>query len=449
MRHAPLKREKTPALAPPLESATDAPELATDLSALVHETVTSTGQPLEAETRTSMERRFGHSFADVRVHSDDRAARSSELLNANAYTVAPNIVFGPSKYQPAVPDGQRLIAHELTHVVQQRSGPVASTPLIDGLALSDPGDPFERSAQSMADITGDPADTRESEDVVRSASSPSRFTYPGNSASGSLVLQRDPITINPVVVASDPDKEAQLQQKSDAMMNRFPEVWRGFCRDWQIQATSALASVPDPPNPYEARNFWIALAGNMAWAATSITVVATAGVGAGAVAVIGASAVGAGAGSGALAKSGPPSGRGQAATALAAQRDKMETLGTRSMFADVAMAAIDKEQAEQDEALWKKFAPTIPFATRATVMLANAQSRLTSWFAQFQTQYIAWKERDDVVSKARDYEMGEISSEPFGDPISLIADVVGVGTPADRFFEQAQADIPFTPTFGG
>jgi hypothetical protein len=72
--------------------------------------------------RASMERRFAHDFSSVRIHADARAAESAEHVNARAYTVGANVVFGAGQYAPDSQVGQRLIAHELAHVVQQTSG---------------------------------------------------------------------------------------------------------------------------------------------------------------------------------------------------------------------------------------------------------------------------------------------------------------------------------------
>lgn len=82
------------------------------------------GQQLDQTTRTFMEARLGHDFSRVRVHTDTNAAASAQAVNALAYTVGNQIVFGAGQYTPATARGQRLLAHELTHVVQQTSGQV-------------------------------------------------------------------------------------------------------------------------------------------------------------------------------------------------------------------------------------------------------------------------------------------------------------------------------------
>jgi hypothetical protein len=71
-----------------------------------------------------MESRFGRDFGQVRVHTDTRAARSANAVDASAYTVGYDIVFGPGQYAPGTSPGKQLLAHELTHVVQQTEPPV-------------------------------------------------------------------------------------------------------------------------------------------------------------------------------------------------------------------------------------------------------------------------------------------------------------------------------------
>ena len=88
---------------------------------IVHHVLQSGGQPLEGRTRAFMERSFGHDFSRVRVHADQEASASAASIQANAYTVGQDIVFRAGRYDTASRDGQRLLAHELTHVVQQGS----------------------------------------------------------------------------------------------------------------------------------------------------------------------------------------------------------------------------------------------------------------------------------------------------------------------------------------
>ena len=91
-----------------------------ELPSIVDEALRLTGRPLDAATRAFMEPRFCQNFSDVRVHFDDKAAHSASAVDARAYTIGRHIVFGAARYEPLVPAGRLLLAHELTHVVQQQ-----------------------------------------------------------------------------------------------------------------------------------------------------------------------------------------------------------------------------------------------------------------------------------------------------------------------------------------
>lgn len=95
---------------------------------IVHDVLRSSGQPLDARTRAFMEPRFGHDFSGVRVHTDAQAAESARVVNALAYTVGNHIAFDTNVHQPNNAKGHELIAHELTHVIQQSQGTVGSRP---------------------------------------------------------------------------------------------------------------------------------------------------------------------------------------------------------------------------------------------------------------------------------------------------------------------------------
>ena len=100
-----------------------------DAPASVDATLASPATALNPLVRADMERRFGYDFSDVRVHADAAAARSARDLSAHAYTVGRHIVFDSGRLAPETPVGRRLLAHELTHVIQQgfASGPAAWT----------------------------------------------------------------------------------------------------------------------------------------------------------------------------------------------------------------------------------------------------------------------------------------------------------------------------------
>ena len=109
------------------------------------------GAALPAPVRGDMERRLGSDFGDVRVHTGADAHESAQSVGANAYTVGSDVVFQNGQYDPSSDQGRHTLAHELTHVVQQRSGPVDGSPAAGGVNVSSPEDRFERAASASAD----------------------------------------------------------------------------------------------------------------------------------------------------------------------------------------------------------------------------------------------------------------------------------------------------------
>jgi hypothetical protein len=107
---------------------------------IVHEVLRSPGKPLDPDARAFMEPRFGHDFGQVRVHTDTKAAESAQAVNATAYTVGQELVFGTGQYAPRTMSGQRLLAHELAHVVQQARGGTSAPPPLPGSMLEQAAD---------------------------------------------------------------------------------------------------------------------------------------------------------------------------------------------------------------------------------------------------------------------------------------------------------------------
>ncbi|MBT3076827.1 MULTISPECIES: DUF4157 domain-containing protein [Streptomyces] len=134
-------------------------EVAGEQRSPVHDVVSSGGgSPLDTDTRADMERRMGADFSDVRIHHDSAADASAKGVGAHAYTVGNNVVFQRDAYDPASPQGRTTLAHELTHVIQQRNGPVEGTEAPGGIRVSDPSDRFEREAVANAErVLADPA----------------------------------------------------------------------------------------------------------------------------------------------------------------------------------------------------------------------------------------------------------------------------------------------------
>ena len=106
------------------------------------------GQPLSESARDHFEPRFGQDFSQVRVHTDAQAAESARTVNAKAYTVGQDMVFSAGQYAPETSEGRRLMAHELTHVVQQMQGRVKPTIQIKGVSINNDAG-LEREAYVM------------------------------------------------------------------------------------------------------------------------------------------------------------------------------------------------------------------------------------------------------------------------------------------------------------
>jgi Domain of unknown function (DUF4157) len=119
---------------------------------IVHEVLRSAGQPLDEATRGFMEPRFGYDFSQVSVHTDATAAESVRAVNALAYTVGRDIVFGVGQFAPETSPGRSLLAHELTHVVQQ-SGTIGDNP--EALSVSEPDDVAEKQADIVSRTVDD------------------------------------------------------------------------------------------------------------------------------------------------------------------------------------------------------------------------------------------------------------------------------------------------------
>ncbi len=121
------------------------------------------GQPLEGALQEQMSASLGHDFSGVRVHTDSEADALNQQLHAKAFTTGSDIFFERGVYDPASSGGQELIAHELTHVVQQSSGRVSGGR--SGLTLRPAGDTFEQEADTLARQT---TSTRLASEALRS-----------------------------------------------------------------------------------------------------------------------------------------------------------------------------------------------------------------------------------------------------------------------------------------
>ncbi|GAA1956885.1 hypothetical protein GCM10009738_33650 [Kitasatospora viridis] len=157
----------------------------------VHSVLSSGGRPLDGAARADMESRFGADFSDVRIHDDSAAKASAAEVGARAYTSGNHVVLGEGG------GDKHTLAHELTHVIQQRRGPVAGTDNGAGLRVSDPSDRFEREAEANATRVMSAAP------VQRATDEAALSTRPG----GSGAIQR-----MPAVAADAQSQNAQKDQ---------------------------------------------------------------------------------------------------------------------------------------------------------------------------------------------------------------------------------------------
>lgn len=152
----------------------------------IHEVLRSPGTPLDGPTRASMEPHFGQDLSGVRIHTDSQAAHSARSIQALAYTVGKDVVFGSGQFSPQTDAGRGLLAHELTHVVQQGATNGSSAPQ-HRLEIGSPDDVYEQEAERMAaSVTGhsgqalhtDPSTSRSRHPVIQRACGPTGIGVP-------------------------------------------------------------------------------------------------------------------------------------------------------------------------------------------------------------------------------------------------------------------------------
>ncbi|MFI9626871.1 DUF4157 domain-containing protein [Streptomyces sp. NPDC052042] len=170
----------------------------------VHDILHAPGRPLDDSTRADMEARFDADFSDVRIHDDTAARASAAGIGARAYTSGSHVVIGDGGAD------RHTLAHELTHVIQQRSGPVAGTDRGNGLRVSDPGDRFEREAEQHATrvLGSSPA-----AHVAHTPAEHTGHTHTGHAARPGSAVQR-------VVYGTNKEQKDQREQ-----LENLPAMW--------------------------------------------------------------------------------------------------------------------------------------------------------------------------------------------------------------------------------
>jgi hypothetical protein len=174
----------------------------TQVPPVVNEVLRSPGQPLDAGVRHLMEPRFGYDFSDVRIHTDAKAAASAKAVNAKAYTVGRNIVFGRGGYGAGA-ISRHLLAHELAHVVQQRGSRTAQAQ-----AIGPENDSYEREAENAAknvDGGNSAHETARNTDTHALQRTPARKV---SCAPGPLHLPNGTVIADPVAVITAAENSA-------------------------------------------------------------------------------------------------------------------------------------------------------------------------------------------------------------------------------------------------
>jgi hypothetical protein len=202
----------------------------------VRDVLRAPGEPLSAPVRAAFERRFGRDFSQVRVHNGARAAEAAAAIDARAFTVGRHIVFGAGEFAPDRPEGTHLLAHELTHVLQQ--GPTSDL-VPEHLELAPPNDPAERQAVAAADRFLLDTAARSSEPIAReitpSGSGPAvqRADRPSSSTPSSppATPPSTPTAKPPENGVCGPDLTKQVTAAITMTKHIFNDIWTPAQRD--------------------------------------------------------------------------------------------------------------------------------------------------------------------------------------------------------------------------
>jgi hypothetical protein len=189
--------------------------------AIVAEVLRSPGQPLDDYTRAAVQPVFRHDFSQVRIHSDDRAALSARAIGATAYTAGSHIALDAGRHRPGTPQWVRLVAHELTHVVQQRG--------LDhqqALVLGDRGDASEREADSVASS------------LVSGRAPAYRPTISSSSASA---IRRQAVGHANVAAPAQPGVTQQMYDDAVTLIASRDPKMAGFLRKAHVSHTAGAA----------------------------------------------------------------------------------------------------------------------------------------------------------------------------------------------------------------
>jgi hypothetical protein len=172
------------------------PEVAPNLESRI-QTMRGGGQPLADSTRTFFESRFGYDFGGVRVHTDSQAAETASHLNAQAFTIGRNIFFSAGRYEPHTTSGQWLLAHELTHTVQQSPQPLTATSRVVQ-SHPDPGAQSSQFLQRQAPEEEKPETIQtKAEGAIAQRAAPKAIALSTSGNQVGVITQPQSVTVSP------------------------------------------------------------------------------------------------------------------------------------------------------------------------------------------------------------------------------------------------------------
>src|SRR6266566_664078 len=428
----------------------------------------TSGSSLDSTTLNKLEYGLNTNLSNVRIHTDSEADHLAHLFNAVAFTSGQDIFFRAGAYNPNQQEGMHLIAHEAMHTVQQSAGPVSGIPAPGGVTISGPSDPFEQAADQVADSV-----VMRFNDKVTSQSTLQTQKVEGQTeanlaravqrqvSSDTTPVQRaDPILTGPIILSTTHKNTKAAQKIANDAMKHLPLVGLVFLDEWYQAASTGAMNAKEPEDPVAKENWWIALAGNLGWAATSLFPeghkVLSAVV----------SFAGAAVGSGAAARETAPSGKSLIGKNLAIARDNLEKLLRAKIIdvaGDAAIGNISNEGA-QDRLLWSKLFPGIPYEARFQTLYTAALERANSVLEDFIKQWYEWKEliKDCALKKAEKNPFGlgrsedmEAMNEPGTNQPTAVQTqsmvsvqrqiLLFVNTPSEQQTQDCKFEHPFRP----
>ncbi len=203
---------------------------------LVADVAGKSGEAMPSAVRERMERVFGHDFGHVRIHRDAKAAQAATSLSAHAFAVGSDVFFGAGEYSPGTSEGDRLLIHELTHVVQHDEGQLSQS-----RGVSSPSDPAEQEAYAMEDRIQKQLAVV---DLVRESGIPDAGMRPGNLGSAAHNAPRTEGAAGPLLRSADGAVAHDEDDFTDPDRVRDPQTGASFEPDQDCSDTEGQ----DSPN---------------------------------------------------------------------------------------------------------------------------------------------------------------------------------------------------------